>query len=142
MLPNGRSFTLLAHWWTESGMEGFKPRSASYPFEASPDILLVALDVIVPMKMEGRLHLGHGGFGPPRMMNVLRGIASGAGLPPIEITDIGERHHGSYRYVIGGMGGGVHRFYASVAAGFSDIPVVLRWLPEHVIDELVTHIDS
>jgi len=133
-LPRGQGFTLLASWWTESGMEGFERRSKSYRFAAAPNISLVALEDIAPMKMDDRLHLGHGGFSRRRMTEVLRAIASDRALPPIEVV---EPWHSPYKYVIGG---GVHRFYGSVAAGFSQIPIVRRWLPKlpkHVLDKLV-----
>ena len=49
-LPRGQGFTLLASWWTESGMEGFDRRSESYRFTAAPNISLVALEDIAPMR--------------------------------------------------------------------------------------------
>jgi hypothetical protein len=125
-----------AEWWTASGMEGFECRSASYRFAPLPNVCLVALADIKPMNMDDRQHLGHGGFCPERMMRVLQGIASNNEMPAIEIV---ERRHGPYQYVVGGAsgrGGGVHRFYASVAAGFSHIPAVLSWLPDHVLNKL------
>ena len=130
-LPRGQDFTLLGSWWTESGMEGFDRRSESYRFAAAPNISLVALEDIAPMKMDDRLHLGHGGFSRRRMTEVLRAIASDTALPPIEVV---ERWHGPYKYV---TGGGVHRFYGSVAAGFCQIPILRSWHLKHVLEKLI-----
>jgi hypothetical protein len=134
-LPRGGEFSLPVEWWTASGIERFERRSESYRFAPAPDISMVAIEDIAPMKMDERLHLGHGGFSPQRMTDILRAIASNIALPPIEVV---ERWHGPYKYVIGGgLSGGVHRFYASVAAGFAHIPIVRRWLPEHILEKLV-----
>lgn len=74
--------------------------------------------------MDDRQHLGHGGFNRERMIDVLRAIASQIPLPPIGVVD---RPKGPYRYL---PEQGTHRFYASVAAGFSHVPTVPRWIPE------------
>jgi len=134
-LPCGQRFTLLASWWTESGMEGFERRSESYRFVPAPNISLVALEDIAPMKVDDRLHLGHGGFSPRRMTDILRAIASNTALPPIEVV---ERWHGRYKFVIGGgVSGGVHRFYASAAAGFSHVPIIRSCFPDDILEKLV-----
>jgi hypothetical protein len=136
-LPNGNRFSLLTSWWTESGMDRFERRSQSYRFVPAADISLVAIEDIAPTKMEKRRHLGHGGFCPQRMTNILRAFASNIELPPIDVVDV-ERWHCPYKYIIGGgESGGVHRFYASVAAEFSHIPMVRRWMPDDVIEKEV-----
>jgi hypothetical protein len=74
--------------------------------------------------MGGRQHLGHGGFDRTRMTDILRGIATYTNLPPIPVV---ERNQDAYRYL---LCNGTHRFYASVAAGFSHVPTVVGWIPE------------
>jgi hypothetical protein len=74
--------------------------------------------------MDRRQHLGHGGFDRKRMVDILRGIAFHAVLPPVQIV---ERPQNGYRYQ---LGNGTHRFYASIVAGFSHVPTFPGWIPE------------
>jgi transcriptional regulator with XRE-family HTH domain len=62
--------------------------------------------------MDRRQHLGHGGFDRKWMVDILRGIAFHAVLPPVQIV---ERPQNGYRYQ---LGNGTHRFYASIVARF------------------------
>ena len=56
-----------------------------------------------------------------RMVPILRGFRNGDVLPPIEVdeppNEIGRRFR---------VRDGFHRFYASVAVGFSHLPVSVR----------------
>ena len=70
--------------------------------------------------MSRRQHLDHGGFSRDRMIAVLRGIASQVLIPPIEVDQLLDGDRYAYR-----VHSGAHRFYASVAAGFSHVPAVV-----------------
>jgi hypothetical protein len=124
-LPHGLEFELPADWWTEAGMAGFQPNAAAYrAADELREIKRVPLKEIAPQNMGGRQHLDFGGFDRKRMVSILRAIAQGYPLPPIEIV---ERPEGQYRYK---LCNGTHRFYGSAAAGFPMIPTVEGWLPE------------
>jgi hypothetical protein len=58
------------------------------------------------------------------VVDILRGIAFHAVLPPVQIV---ERPQNGYRYQ---LGNDTHRFYASVVAGFSHVPTVPGWIPD------------
>src|SRR5262249_37796925 len=117
----GVEFSIPVDWWAEAGMEGFALRSDSYRFAASPKVSLVRLDDIACPPLDGRRRPDHHhcGFNRERMVDVLRGVASQAMIPPISIL---ERREGAYSCIVCD---GYHRFYASLAAGFSHIPTVL-----------------
>jgi hypothetical protein len=123
-LPRGGEFSIPVEWWTEAGMDGFKLLSQAYLITLYPTVMLIPIEQVAPQIMDQRQHLGHGGFDRKRMVDILRGIASGEVIPPVPIV---ERQHGPYRYR---LANGTHRYYASVAAGFSHLPTVPGWLPE------------
>ena len=58
-------------------------------------------------------------FDEKRMREIFRAFTSDAPLPPIEVYPRAERQ---YRYR---LHNGLHRFYASAAAGYPCIPVVV-----------------
>lgn len=55
------------------------------------------------------------------MVPVLKGFVSCAVIPPIEVNEMSNL--GQYRYRVHN---GAHRFYASLAAGFEFIPVIVK----------------
>ena len=106
-------------------MEGFEfGCDASYRYTPSPELFLVLVEDIAPPPMHQRQHLGPDGFDHKRMVDILRGIATRSAMPPVKIV---ERQQGVYRYR---LCEGFHRFHASVAAGFCQIPAVWGWIPE------------
>jgi hypothetical protein len=117
-LPRGDKFKLPADWWNEAGMQTFQRQSASYRFQRSPDILLVRIDSIEPLRLRHRLDKG--GLRRRSFVSILRKIASESAMPPIQLEELPP--DGEYAY---GIHRGTHRFYASVAVGFSHIPAVL-----------------
>ncbi len=54
----------------------------AYVFTPTEDVSLVPVEDIEPRKMDRRQHLGHGGFDRKRIVDILRGIAFHAVLPP------------------------------------------------------------
>jgi hypothetical protein len=125
--PRDGEFSLRAECWVEAVMEGFECGSEpSYRFAPSPEISLVRVEDIAPPNMDQRRHLGPDGFDHKRMVGVLRKIASRSPMDPIKIV---ERQQGDYRYR---LYDGYHRFHASVAAGFSHVPIIVvcGWTPE------------
>ncbi len=119
-LPRGGEFSLPAEWWIESGMTVFRCEACAYRPVASPETFEVSLADIRPLNMDRRKHLSYGGFDRQRMLEVLTDVAQNSALYPIVIR---KREDPPYRFEIRD---GTHRFYASVAAGFSQIPCVLQ----------------
>jgi hypothetical protein len=91
----------------------------SYVRTAHPPSKLYPVRAIEPPHMGQRLRRGHGGFTHDRMVNVLRDIARGREIRPIEMIE-GASDEYSYR-----LKDGAHRFHASVVAGFPLIPAII-----------------
>lgn len=129
-------FEIIDEWWAEAGMIGFVPNSRAYRVapQALPgkEILEVHIsEVIAPQRA-----LSHGVFNDDsnesgltareRVSSILRGFLEGAALPPVEIVrEAGLPNR--YR-----LTHGAHRFYLSVAAGFSHVPAVHGFLFEEM----------
>jgi hypothetical protein len=60
-------------------------------------------------------------FKEQRMVDVLRGFRVGDKLPPIEVDEPPTKTGFGYR-----VRDGFHRYYASAAAGFTELPVSVR----------------
>lgn len=118
--PAGRS-VLLANRVVDRGrMDLFQPgEELSYARTAHPPSKLYPVRAIEPPHMGQRLRRGHGGFTHDRMVNVLREIARGREIRPIEMIE-GASDEYSYR-----VKDGAHRFHASVVAGFPLIPAII-----------------
>jgi len=118
-LPDGRPFELPDEWWRVSGMQTFVRTSPHYilkPCERegwmSPTI--VSLSDIQPIVRNGP-QFDHFGMDRARMVDILTGIATLAPIPAIQIKPCTN----SYRFT---LYYGLHRYYASIAAGFPAIP--------------------
>jgi hypothetical protein len=108
-------FEIPDEWWHEAGMADFVSRTASYrPAATSRPLIMAPLPSIeVPRRTPGLLGLDRG-----RTVRALRCIAQGQALPPVPAEELyGERHLFMLR-------DGFHRYHASVAAGFTHLPLV------------------
>jgi hypothetical protein len=103
-----------AAWMVEAELGAFVPSSPSFVCIV-PHLLLELKSMELPMRNEG-IVLDQNGFRRDRMMLILSGIRNGDPIPPISV----EACNGVKRYR---LRDGFHRFYASVACGFSHIPV-------------------
>lgn len=100
-------------------MAGFHSKRSAYRASSAPDwptIIIPVSEVQPPARNEGIRW-----FDEDRMLRVLKGICSDDVLPPIEVDE--PQGHSSHRYR---LRDGFHRFYASIAAGFSCLPVSVR----------------
>jgi hypothetical protein len=104
-------------WIIEAGLQDFKP--ARKGFRCDQEHELVALADIEPPKRNLGVTLDQNGFGRDRMMKILLGIRDNNSIPPIDIerADPGQRQ---FR-----LRAGFHRYYASVATGFTHVPAQL-----------------
>ncbi len=114
--------TIPHDWWCEAGMDAFRPSSKSY---ASDSTELASISEI----QSPRRNVGVKYFEKDRMTPILRGLIKGEVIPPIEVNEVNNL--GQYRYRVHN---GFHRFYASLAAGFECVPVVVK--PYFDINEL------
>jgi hypothetical protein len=103
-----------AEWIAQAGLIGFIPERSAFRCDDA-HVLIKLADIEPPMRNAG-VTLDANGFGRDRMMNILEGIRDNASIPPIfvEESDPGQR---PYR-----VRGGVHRYWASVATGFTHVP--------------------
>ena len=94
--------------------EHFEPAQDAYRCD-DPHKCIALADIEVPLRRSG-YPLDANGFRHDRMVRLLIGIRDNVSLPAIfvESADPGQRR---YR-----VRGGVHRYHASLALGFSQVP--------------------
>jgi hypothetical protein len=114
-------FELPDDWLAEAGFVGFKPsREAFRSTETATDSLLLR-DIEPPFRYPEHPK-DFRGFDRARMVQVLSGIVRDAEIDPVQVVLLPRpgfvRPPFEYRVY-----DGVHRFYASVAAGFPKLPV-------------------
>ena len=119
---NGFEFCLPDRWWVEAEMTGFDPQAAAYRVYADTDSENVRIDDVEPI----RRNLSHGVFNDDtetgvsakqRVLHILRGFLTNSAIPPVRVRrqPAGSKYAYELRH-------GVHRFYCSVRAGFTEIP--------------------
>lgn len=129
-------FEIPDDWLAEAGMDTFTPTATAY--RSTADAVLVPLHKIEPPNRV-KTCLNHWrGFDRTRMISVMKGIATGAEIEAIPVVQLPEidnrlvptplRYH-TYCYRVRD---GFHRFYASVAAGFENVPATIMTVPELV----------
>jgi hypothetical protein len=116
--PDGEPFEISTDLWQRAGMPDFVGSRCCYQTEDTPCTLVPTSD-IVPLKREpGIPGFGENGLNDGRLESILQAFRDDIQLPPVQLIEL--KSGGRYRYKIYH---GVHRFYASVAAGFSHLPV-------------------
>jgi hypothetical protein len=108
------SFEIPDDWWDEAGMRGFMAQSLSYQLPANVSAPPVPLNEV--LRPPRAVVYDFGGFGRTRMVHVLKEIATTLAIYPVDMEIINS---GAFRY---GLRHGFHRYFASVAAGFTHIP--------------------
>jgi hypothetical protein len=119
-LPCGLEFEIPEDWWRDAGAV-CRARTvyAWAPDAAHPALSVteVAIAEIEPLRRS--VPLDFGGFRRDRLINVLRGLATGAALPPIRLKATGSA---PFRYK---LNDGFHRFYGAAASGFERVPAIV-----------------
>jgi hypothetical protein len=111
-------------WWAEAGMADFIPRSRAFrpDLEAAKGeaIFEAKIDEVAPL----RRNIGVGIFNDnevatarERVLRIFKGFRAGDAIPPVILVRNGLGTGFRYR-----LGHGSHRFYCSLAVGFSHVP--------------------
>ena len=119
---------LPEEWLAEASMLTFVPNSSSY--RADPEICSgqavfeVRIDEVAPFKRSPGVPIFNrdsetGSTARERVVSILRGFQMGAALPPISVVAL--EPEASYKYK---LVAGVHRFYCSLAVGFTSVPAI------------------
>ena len=108
----GIAFEIPDEWWNFADMADFTPRSEFYPPDMSPFEKLPLAEIEPPSRSGLPL------FKKYKLVPVLFAFQSPeCSLPLVQVIALPEP--GRYRYAVHN---GFHRFYGSVAAGFTHIP--------------------
>lgn len=113
-------FEIPDDWWLEAGMQKFVSRALAYRSSTTNE--LIALDEVEPPFRLHRTPLDWHGFSRSRMVSILNAFVADEPIPPIDLLILPTLNDFSgqpfrYRPI-----DGVHRFYASMAAGFKFLP--------------------
>lgn len=104
-------------------MSGFVRKSLCYEVSSNACYMVVPASEVAPQRRNPGLdEFSNDGFNEERMVSILHAFRSGTPLPPIEVTEVNNDPGGYFRYKVYH---GVHRYCASIAAGFSDLPVTI-----------------
>ena len=118
---DGVEFEIPDEWWSFAEMATFSARNGGtyYPYPAkqtSIDIVPIA-DVESPIR-----NAGVQPFRKYKLVPVLLAFTSPeCALPPVEVEALPNAPGTRYRVI-----NGYHRYYASIAAGYSKLPVIVR----------------
>ena len=116
--PSGIQFEIPDEWWTCADMDKFTRKTNFYIYPSDwVGVQIALLSEIVPPTRTGDVPL----LKKYRLVPILCAFQSPdeSALPPIEVQSC-ESH--PFRFKVHN---GCHRYYASIAAGFSHIPVVV-----------------
>jgi len=116
-------------WLREANMLHFAPKGSSYLVDSDAvrdrDIFEVCVGDVAPVRRDPGVPIFNsdkdtGRTARDRVVSILRGFLSGAKLPPVEVVSLPDGQVHRYKLVAG-----THRFYCSLAVGFSSVPAVI-----------------
>jgi hypothetical protein len=115
-------FEIPDEWWFEAGMADFVPLGPAYRSIAAAT--LIPLRAIEPPFRFPESPLDWHGFDRVRLICILSGFVKGDEIKPVPVVELppADVPPAPFRYRVRD---GVHRFYASVAAGFQCLPAVV-----------------
>jgi hypothetical protein len=117
-------FEIPDEWWNEAGMLGFTPSAPAYRSTAEAARTVPLVDIEPPFRCP-TVPKDFRGFDRRRMIDVLAGIAVDQALPPVPLLILPKRDNLGSPFAFA-LINGVHRFYASIAAGFEELPATTR----------------
>ena len=101
-------------------MSDFVPKASSYTAESRGPFQVVPVSDVAPIRRApGLAGFSPDGFDEQRLKSIFDALLHDTPLPPAEVNECAS---GAFRYK---LYNGVHRFYVSVAAGFSHLPIVV-----------------
>lgn len=114
----GAVFEIPDEWWEEAAIRTFSPRATAYQYFArnAEPVQLVSLDHIEPPIRDS----GVAGLRRERTVRLLRGFVAGDAIDLVPIDVPPGLRRFPYR-----VRDGYHRFYCSVAAGFTHLPCIV-----------------
>ena len=107
-------FEIPDPWWRAAGFSAHTPAYASSSCTQWPTTIVPVSDVEAP-----RRDLGVVGLHEDRTLSLLQAFRSGVSIPPLEV----HVAPGQTKYRVRD---GFHRYYLSIACGFSMLPVSVR----------------
>ena len=110
-------FEIPDAWLEEAGADIYKLTldSYKYPTDSVNPVVLMAFDQLQAPEREENVTW----FIKDRMVSLLKGAVSECAIPPVEVHL--KSNENTYR-----LRDGFHRFYMSIALGFSKLPVVVK----------------
>lgn len=113
-------------WWVEAGMKSFTPSTNSYRTHIKgsngKEIFEVKIVEVSPVRRNpgvGIFNTNAEATAKDRVISILTGFLNGSVIPPIEVISEPEGSSFPFKLVHG-----AHRFYCSLAAGFSHVPAI------------------
>ena len=114
-------------WWEEAGMQGFRTLSRAYKVDSAAFPDREVFEVLIEVVGHVQRSPGVGIFNDndissarERVTSILRGFRDGTAISPVEVVRRGDAFPYPFKLVHG-----AHRFYCSIAAGFTHVPAVL-----------------
>ncbi len=108
-------FSIPDEWWIESGMNNFSQKEDHYISGSNNKVKIISIEEIKPPL---RTNNAFWFRNKESIVPVLKSIANREALDPITVWS--KEKTKTDRYIVKD---GFHKFYASVAAGFSKIPI-------------------
>ena len=115
-------FEIPDEWWRQGGMVGFHPSSPCYRHKdpVGSQVVECLVKQVAPIIRHPSLQRTFRGFDQERFLRILSGFLCGNAMPPVDVVknDPISEEGCCYR-----LRDGYHRFYGSIAAGFTHLPV-------------------
>jgi hypothetical protein len=114
-------FELPDEWWSEAGMQDWVPPGIAYKSTAA--VSFVPLGHVQPPFRMHSVPKDWRGFDRLRLLKIFEGFKTGDDIEPVPLYENPPRDFPPIQYRFQVING-VHRFYASVAAGFECLPAM------------------
>lgn len=111
------SFEIPDEWWQAGNIGKQHLMSTHFEVEISPEIFNIPISSLIPPKRDNGMAMFPDG---DRVINLLNGMRNGDSIPPIMLWSKKKMNSESYM-----IRDGMHRFYLSIALGFTEIPALI-----------------
>jgi len=120
--PGGKHFEIPGEWLTAAGIpDSWTPGRRCFSVQTAVKHDILPIDEIVPPERKAALQgFASNGLNRERMISVLQALHQDMALPPVQVREITADGGEARQFEVYD---GFHRFYASVAVGFSHLPV-------------------